>query len=271
GLAGAAGGIVFGLSVLTMPALPVAFGAGLTALGFGCAAAYLRHVRKVAVPLIAPSLFRIPTYAAAIYAGSFFRVAVGATPFLLPLMLQLGFGMTAFESGMVTCVIAIGALSVKFGVAKLYRRIGFRVSLTAAIIVTCATIAAMGFFTPSTSLIFMFGVLILTGFTRSTFFTGVNALTYADVPPEDASQATAMSAVAQQVSLALGVAFAAGILELRILFAGTSLTLADFHMAFFIIAAVGLIAVVFTLRLPADAGASVSGHQRAGVQPSSGA
>ena len=45
--------------------------------------------------------------------GFLFRVGVGATPFLLPLLLQTGFGLSAFRSGLLTFVAGVGALVMK--------------------------------------------------------------------------------------------------------------------------------------------------------------
>ena len=58
--------------------------------------------------------------------GFLFRVGVGAIPFLLPLMLQVGFGLTPFESGSLTFASAAGALCMKFTAAPILRRFGFR-------------------------------------------------------------------------------------------------------------------------------------------------
>jgi hypothetical protein len=93
------------------------------------------------------------------------------------------------------------------------------------------------------------------------FFTGVNAFSYAEISARDTSKATPIVAVAQQLSVALGVALAGGILELRALLHGGPLQLSDFHVAFFIVAGISALASITFLRLPADAGSAVSGHR----------
>ena len=97
---------------------------------------------------------------------------------------------------------------------------------------------------------------------RSFFFTGVNALSYADIDDRQASQATSLGSVLQQISLALGVAFAALVLEGATLMHGTKLALSDFHFAFFVVAAMSLIGALPFLTMDRDAGAAVSGHRR---------
>ena len=103
--------------------------------------------------------------------------------------------------------------------------------------------------------------LFASGLARSLFFTGANALSYSDIGDDEASQATSISSVMQQVSLALGVAFAALVLETSSYISGTHLQLADFHLAFLIVSAISLCSIIPILSLPRHAGASVSGHR----------
>lgn len=105
------------------------------------------------------------------------------------------------------------------------------------------------------------GALLLGGLCRSFFFTGVNALVFADVDEKQASQATAINAVSQQLSIAGGVAVAGGVLELSSNLHGGDLTLGDFHLAWFVIAAVAVCSAIPFARLPPDAGSDVSGHK----------
>ncbi len=259
----AASGIVFGLSVMSLPALPPAAGIGATAIGLAAGLLYVRHARRHPAPLLDLGLFRNATFRAAVIAGTIFRIAAGAIPFLMPLMLQLGFGLTPFQSGLITFVGAIGAITTKFLARRVFAAVGFRTVLIAAAITGAATTAANAFFTPGTPYPLIMGLLLAAGFCRSFFFTGINALSYAEIGDAEASQATSMSSVLQQVSLALGVAAAAAILEGSTALEGRALGLADFHLAFAVVAGLSLLAVLPFLRMPRDAGANVSGHGRA--------
>ena len=211
-------------------------------------------------------MLRQPLFRAGIVGGSLFRVGIGAIPFLLPLMLQLGFGLTPFQSGLVTFVTAIGALSSKFAATRVFRALGFRSVLGVGALVSAGFIAANAGFTPSTPIALISGVLLMGGVLRSICFTGLNAMVFSDIETADAGQATAINSVAQQISLATGVALAGGVLDLAGRLHGPGIALADFHIAFVVTALVsGLSAIVF-LRLPADAGAAVSGHRRVVAQ-----
>ncbi len=119
-------GLIMGLSSFGRGALPPSAAVALTAVGALAAFGYLAHARRHAHPLLDVSLLRVPTFAVSVYAGSLFRIGIGALPFLLPLMLQLGFGLTAFRSGLITFVSAAGALVTKPVARPLLRRFGFR-------------------------------------------------------------------------------------------------------------------------------------------------
>lgn len=256
----AASGVVFGLSVVGLPLLPPIIGIATVAAGLISGALYLLHARHAKNPLLALSLFRNQIFRSTVLGGSLFRIGIGAVPFLLPLMLQIGFGLTPFQSGMITFVSAIGAMGMKFATAWVFRVAGFRRVLVFGSLVSAATVAINGLFTPETPYTLILGMLLAGGFLRSMFFTGINALTYAEVSAADTSKATPIAAVAQQLSIALGVALAGGILEMSTKIHEGPLALADFHIAFFIVAAVSAAASISFMRLAPNAGSAVSGH-----------
>jgi hypothetical protein len=229
-------------------------------------AAYVRHARVAPAPILDLKLLRIETYRAGVLGGSLFRIGVGAIPFLLPLMLQLGFGLTPFHSGMLTCAAALGAIVMKFGAARMIRTFGFRQLLLTNGMASCTIIALYGFMTPATSYALLLGLLLIGGFLRSLQFTALNAIAYSDIEHEEMSRATSLYAVVQQLSLSMGVAVAASIIEATQYVRGDSTLVAnDFSIAFFAVAAVSTLSL-FTFRgLAADAGASVSGRDRATV------
>ena len=266
-LAGAAAsGIVFGLSVISLPALPPTWGVLATLAGVASFAAYIVHARRAPDPLLNPKLFANRTFRAAIIGATLFRIGAGAVPFLLPLMLQLGFGLTPFQSGMVTFVSAGGAIVMKFTVKGILRGGGFRTVLIGAAAGAALSIAVNGFYTAATPLALIMAVLFVSGLVRSLFFTSTNALTFAEISDADAAQATAVTSAMQQVSIAVGVALAGGVLDLVTTLSGGALELPAFHIAFFTVAAISALAIIPFLSLPPDAGQTVSGHalRRAG-------
>ena len=257
----AAAGVVFGLSVISLPALPPAIGIASVSAGVAASLLYIFHARRHPAPVLDLKLFRDGAFRAASIGGTIFRISVGAVPFLMPLMLQVGFGLSPFQSGLITFVGAVGAITTKFLARRVFAFAGFRTTLLIAAVIAAVTTFANGFFTPATPYLLLISVLLIAGFARSFFFTGVNALSFADIDDADASKATSMSAVLQQISLALGVAVAGAILEFQTALSGRPLELEDFHVAFMIIAIANLLAAIPFVAMAKNAGASVSGHR----------
>jgi EmrB/QacA subfamily drug resistance transporter len=222
---------------------------------------YWFHAKQHPAPILDLRLMRLPTFRYSVIGGNLYRIAVGAVPFLVPLMLQLGFGFTAFETGLVTFASAIGALLMKFTVAPIVRRFGYRGLLIWNGFVSCALIAVQGLFTAITPYAIMFSVLLMAGFTRSLQFSALNTLAYADVEMKDMGRANALYTVAQQLFLALGVSVAAFLLDARLWFSGRSELVADdFSFALVTVAILSVLSVFSYFKLQPGAGASVSGR-----------
>ncbi|OEC98590.1 MULTISPECIES: DHA2 family efflux MFS transporter permease subunit [unclassified Rhizobium] len=257
----AASGVVFGMSVISLPALPPYIGISAVVIGFVCGILYIGHARRHPAPILDLSLLKNATFRASVTGGTLFRICIGAMPFLTPLMLQLGFGLNPFQSGLITFAGAIGAISTKFIARRVFTAVGFKTALLSAAAVTTVTTICTGLFQPWTPHLIIVGILLIGGFSRSFFFTGINALAFADINDKQASQATSMSSVMQQISLALGVAVAAMILETSTFFSGTELQVRDFHIAFFCISVLTVLATIPFIRMDRSAGAMVSGHK----------
>ncbi|WP_367715646.1 DHA2 family efflux MFS transporter permease subunit [Nitratireductor sp. GISD-1A_MAKvit] len=263
----AASGLVFGLSVISLPALPPLVGVCTVLIGIIATTLYIRHARRTPRPILNLGLFANRAFRAAILGGSLFRIGVGAVPFLLPLMFQVVFGLTPFESGLLTFASAFGAIAMKFIASTALRTAGFRVVLVAASLLGGASIAINAAFTPATAHWVIISVLIFSGLLRSLFFTSANALVFAELSDREASQASTLSAATQQVSIALGVAIGGGILEATAMMTGTELGIDAFINAFLIVAALSALAAVPFLTLPPEAGSRVSGHRRRSRAP----
>ena len=222
--------------------------------------AYVQHARRVAAPILDLRLFRIPTFRQSVWGGNLYRIAIGATPFLIPLMLQIGFGFTAFEAGMVTFASTLGAVLMKFSVARIVRRFGFRELLMLNGVVSCIAIASKGLFTATTPYAVMFGVLLVAGFMRSLQFSSLNTLAYADVEHDEMARANTLYTVLQQLFLALGVALAAFILDGRLWwYQREELLASDFSFTLVMVSLISAGSVWFYWKLAPGAGASVSG------------
>jgi MFS family permease len=226
---------------------------------FGWAA--IRHCRRVKRPALDLSLLKIPTFSQSTLSGTLFRVGAGTSPFLVPMLLQVGFGKSASEAGLVSFATALGALAMKPLARPLLQRFGFRRALIGASLVAAVGVALPAAFTPAWPLPLIFAVLALGGLFRSLQFTALNTLAFADVPPARLSAATSFSGTAQQLAPALGVVLATTSLETSAMLAGHhSPQVHDFAVAFLVAAVVVAASAPFFARLAPDAGEAVSGH-----------
>lgn len=252
-------GLVFGLSVLGQELIPLKVAVVLVAVGSVSTLLYVRHARRTPHAILDLKLFRLPTFRASVTGGSLFRVGIGAIPFLLPLMLQLGLGMTAFESGSLTFVAAIGALTMKLTAAPLVRRFGFKRLLVVNGFVSAGFVFLTGLFALGVPSAVILTVLLVGGFLRSLQFTCLNTVAYAEVSHAAMSRATSLSSVVQQVSLSTGVAVGALVLEtLRAARPGETILASDFLVGFCVVGAITLLAPFIFARLPRDAGAEMA-------------
>ena len=178
--------------------------------------AYVLHARRTPAPVLDLALLELPTMRAAVVGGFIYRSGIGAMPFLLPLLLQLGFGLTAFQSGLITLSNVVGAMGMKTVIPIILRRFGFRRVLVVNALISAALVAACATFTPGVSFAWIVGVLIVSGFFRSLEFTSLNTIAYADVDNRRMSRATSLVAVAQQVSISVGVAIGALAVDLTL-------------------------------------------------------
>ena len=250
------GSTSIGLGFLPLPVVLALLGIGAVFL-----AAYVWHSKRLPNPIIDLNLFRLQTFRASTVGGFLFRMGIGATPFLLPLMLQLTFGMTPLESGGITFVTAIGAIAMKFAAAPILRMFGFRRVLIATALISAVFTAIPGAFTPATPVLVMSGLLLVGGFLRSLQFTSLNSIAFDEVPPDRISRASALSYAGQQLALSVGISVAAIALSIS---SGQdeSIVRTDFILPFVVVGLLCALAVAFYWRLPATAGSEMSGHRR---------
>lgn len=231
--------------------------AGFTLGGLALVFAYTRHARRVAAPLMDLRLLSIPTFRLAAVGGTFFRVAGGSLPFLMPLMFQLGFGMNPLQSGALTFATGAGALFMKFATKRILDRWGFRTVLIVNAVVSSGLLMLPALFTVTTPWLVVVGILFLGGIGRSLQFTSINAMAYSEVPDTRMSSATSFNSVLQQLSRAMGITVAAFGLQGVAAAQGGAITAATFPPVFVLMSAISVISVLFFLRLARDAGGSL--------------
>jgi hypothetical protein len=259
--------VLYGLDIIGQPAGTPLGIATLIACGTLCFVAATIHLRRSPHPLFDLAAVRIPTFAVSIAGGSLGRLAIGSVPFLLPLMFQLAFGLSAAASGLLLFWLFAGNLATKTITTAAVRHFGFRNVLLWNGVLSALSIAACAALSPHTPVFVIALILFVGGAFRSMQFTSFSSISFADVPQEHISGANTISSMMTQISSGLGVAV--GALAVR---AGSGIdhtrsstpSLADFHIAFLFVAAIGALSLIDVIRLPADAGRAIS--QRIGTR-----
>ena len=195
---------LLGLGLVTQQTVVAVIFAGAALL-----VAYVWHAPRVSEPIIDLKLLTIPTFRAGVVGGFLFRIGLGAGPFLLPLLFQAGFGMTAFQSGMLTFATGVGSMFMKTQVATILGRYGFRRVLVFNALIAALFAVAPALFTVATPPLLIILLFLVGGLSRSLEFTSLNTLAYADVSLERLSSATSFAAVCQNLSGSVGVTIAA--------------------------------------------------------------
>ena len=254
--------LVFGAEAAGKGILRENLPATFVILGLACLGLYTWHALRTPHPVLRLALLKLATFRAAVLGGSLFRISTGATSFLLPLLLQLGFGMTAAAAGSLTFAIAIGAMTMRTGAARVVRRFGFRRVLVTDALVAAALLASCGLLRGDTPRLAILALFVAIGLSRSIMLTCVNTMGYADVTEHDMGAATSFNGTSQQLAMTVGVALSAQALHGAALLRGSDVPAsADFLPAFGFIAAVSALSALVYARLPADAGHGVSGHR----------
>jgi EmrB/QacA subfamily drug resistance transporter len=253
-------GLLQGFTLLGEHRGTLASAIALIAVGGIAAVAAVRHAHRSASPMLDLRPFRVPTYAMAIgTAGFLARTAINASPFLLPLMFQIGFGMNAFDAGLMLLVYMAGNLAMKSITTRILRQWGFRRVISVNGALCAATLYACGVLAPGVPLWLTAPLLFLAGMVRSMNFTAQSTLAFADVADEMRPSASALATMTQQVSLAFGVALAASVLGVsKSLRGAEALALADFHIAWLFTATMMTFATLWSLRLSPEAGQALS-------------
>lgn len=257
----AVGGLVFGFEAIGRGVLPLPAVLALLGAGAIFAAAYLMHERRTAAPILDLGLLRIPTFSASISGGSLFYLSTTSSVFLLALLLQLGFGLSAFQAGLMTLASATGSLGMRFTFQWLLRPLGFRRLLIVNALVTGVYLICCGFFRVTTPYWILVVVLLIGGYSRSIQFSAVQSLAYAELPQALFSRITAFSAMVQQLAQSFGVGLVALIVHLSLVWhARAVVTAPDVGLGYFALGTLALVSSAIFYLLPERAGAELGGR-----------
>ena len=255
-------GLMFGLETAGRGVVSPELTTAMIAVGLAAAAGYALHAWRHPAPLLDFSLLKLPCFGVAFCAMMLFRTGIGAIPFLLPLMMQVGFGDSAVESGLITFASAAGAFLMKPGAQHALRLFGFRDTLLWNGVLAGVMLAVCAAFRPAWPVAAIYAVLLLGGFFRSLQFTAYNTLAYGDVPRARMSSATSLYITGQQLAATIGVSAGALALEIAMRLSGDATARPnDFSLAFLVVACMPLAAAPVALLMPRNAGDELTGRR----------
>ncbi len=253
--------LMFGFELASRGAVAGWESVGVLGGGVAAGVAYVRHARGAENPVLDLRLMRVESFAVSVWGGALTRITGGALPFLLPMMLQLGFGVSAARSGLITLASAAGAMLMKAAAPAILRRWGFRRTLMGNGVLATLLLMAAAAFRPGMPVAVMVAVLFAGGFFQSLQFTAYNTVAYAEIGRGRMSAATSFYTTFQQLMLSAGVCAAASVLAGSMAVLGhRAPALADFSVTWVVLGVVTLGAVPVCGRLARDAGDEMSGR-----------
>ena len=199
------GGLTYAASLLADSASP-----WVTVVAVGVPAAALlvmavRHLLRTPDPLVDQRTQRNPTFRVAVTSGSLSLMAIGAVPFLLPLLFEIVFGWSAIKSGAIVLFVFAGNIGIKPATSCLLNRFRFRAVLLAASLTLAASVIAAGLVTSRTPVLVIMVIAVISGMARSVSGTSYNTLSFCDIPEAQMPHANSLSATTQQLSVGRGV------------------------------------------------------------------
>ena len=251
----------YGMENIGRPTIPLQAIVAVLVASLLLLALFARYARNVTAPAVDLTLFRLRSFRVGTLAGGICRVGLNGVPFLLPLMLQIGFGVSPIISGSLTFASALSALVIRPISQRLLRAFGFDRVLTWSAVAGAITVAGFALMTPETPYWLIIAWVFIFGLTRAAQFMTSNTLSYSDMPSAQLSGATSLGGVLQQLSVSFGVSIAAMLLGLVTL-GGAPLSLGSFHTVFLIMAVIPLLGLPGFLQLKPEDGQQVSGHIR---------
>jgi EmrB/QacA subfamily drug resistance transporter len=263
---GALGALIYGIESVSRDE-PLVVAAGFICLGLILGILAIRHAQRHPSPLLSLAPFKIPSFAVGtLWGGGLFRLASNGTMFILPVMFQVAFGMSAFTSGLLVGAYLAGDLGIKVVANRIVRTFGFRNTLLGGTLFVAAASAPLLVVGPQTPLWILVPILVVVGASRSVQFTALNSLVFADLPAEQVSGASALNSMSFQVCAGIGVGLAALVLALSAAGqgnAGATLTLFDFRVGLGFTLLVVLAAALAYIPMSPQTGTHVTGHRPA--------
>ncbi|GBR02742.1 MFS transporter [Acetobacter oeni] len=222
----------------------------------------IRHLRAHETPILSLEPLKRPSMRfATLFPGILFRCLFSSAPFLLPLLFQVGFGLSPAVAGSWMLGYFCANLGLKPFTSRILRRFGFRNILFFNGFLAALSMLACVFTSPHESRFLLMITLVFAGATRSMQLTGLSTMMFADVSSEERRAAAGMSSILQQAASAAGVPVMAFCLSVaQSVYGHAHLGLPELHIAFLVSAIVALIGAIGFAKMPENLGNEISGR-----------
>lgn len=247
--------IALGAAVGAIEVLGHGRSAGLAgALGAVAGASFAllaRHAGRARHPLVRFDLLRRKVFRLSLLADIPTRMLLTSCAMLVSLQQQVGLGRTASMAGALLLLPGFGQLVVKQAIPLSARLVGVRRAMIGWSAINAGAFALVGLL-PGAAVPVIMALLAVHGLGRSIVLNLGTVLNFTDVRDEEMGAVTSLTAMAQQLSLVLGVGLSS--LLLRIYAGDQPLGLEAIDSAMLTMAAVAMGGLLASLALPADAG-----------------
>ncbi|MCO6554878.1 MULTISPECIES: DHA2 family efflux MFS transporter permease subunit [unclassified Gilliamella] len=220
---------------------------------------YREYAKKKQTPLFPLSLFKIRTFKIGIIGNLICRLGISGVPFLIPLLLQVGFGYSAIFAGIMLMPMAIASICTRIFIPRILARLGYRFVLVTNTILAGIMIILMSVLNLSTPLILISLLLFCIGGINSMQYTAMNSITLANLENDNTSSGNSLMAVNQQLAISFGTGLGAVLLRL---ISTTTSTIHSFQLTFVILGMITVLSSIIFAQLKKEDGQNLTNHQQ---------
>ncbi|MGV3525952.1 MAG: multidrug transporter subunit MdtD [Candidatus Sericytochromatia bacterium] len=187
---------------------------GLALLGGSALGGYVGHARRARQPLFPLALLHTRSYRVGLAGNFFARLGSSGTPFLIPLMLQVGLGYSPGTAGLMMLPVAASAILAKRFATLWIRRWGYRQVLIGNTLLVGLLITSFALISPEQPQGLRLLQLGVFGLFNSLQFTAMNTLTLKDLPSPQTASGNSLFSMIQRLAMGVAAALAGVFLQL---------------------------------------------------------
>lgn len=249
--------VTFGMESIGAKRFPIIWMALLIGVGLFALVFYFLHAKGKTQVLFPIALFRIQNFSIGLLGNLFARLGNGAMPFLMPLMLQVGMGLTPTQTGIAMVPMTVGAVVAKSVATRIVKRFGYRLILIVNTLLLSMMLAVFSMITHETNYYVMLGLFGIFGVINSTQFTAMNTVTLVDLDDEVAAAGNTLLTVVMQLCMSIAIAVAATLvttfIDLNVIATSTEI-MGAFSKTFWVLAAFAALSSLVFYRLKKHTG-----------------